>query len=99
MTAKRNQNDQWTFTFNKKNGVLIILGALFLSSGNPVLQKIGSTWLGISSPVSNIEEIKASTAANTEQIRLGSIRMVKMDEKLDALVIETERLRAQTANH
>lgn len=64
---------------SKKNTVLLVIGFLFFASGNPVLQKAGSTLLGIASPVSNIEEIKIATEDNKRQL-------ARLDEKITSIV-------------
>lgn len=86
---KRTENgEEWTFSLNKKSTTVVIVGVLFMMSGNPMIQKAGSTLLGIASPVSNIEEIKAATSANTKQIEA-------ISGKVDTLIVEFEHLRMQ----
>jgi hypothetical protein len=97
MTVKRRKpnGEEITFTFSKKNLTMLVVAALFLSSGNPILQKMGSSLLGIASPVSNIEDIKKAAAENAKQIAELSAQAKKTDGKVDALIVEVEQIRLQ----
>jgi hypothetical protein len=97
MTVRRKKptGEEITLTFSKKNLTIMALAALFLLSGNPILQKAGSHLLGIASPVSNIEDIKAASGKNAEQIDALSKQISKTDHKLDTLIVEVEQLRLQ----
>ncbi len=100
MTTRRrktDEGDEWSITLSKKNAALIVFGVVFFASGNPVLQKAGNHLLGITSPVTNIEEIKTVTNENTKQIAAVVQTANRTEQKVNELIVEMERLKMEAA--
>ncbi len=93
MNAKNKNGEK--FNFSLTAGQIVTLGccALLFLSGNPMAQKAASSWLGVESPVSNIEKVRGDAEKMNEKLDRITQKMAVMVEDVGRLRIDVDSLK------